>query len=117
MSGQRYTEGFVVNDVERYRPQFREVLVSSNTVKKGDTVSIRIVPAYGEAFGGTKKNSNENFRLEKNWEAEVLDLIDYTDFSFRFKGISGGTETITFILADMDALVSNKKTVAVTVTE
>lgn len=122
---------FIVNDIDRYRPRFKEVIVSidlyrprfeeaivpSNHMNKGDTVSITIVPAYGKAFTGQKKNSNVNISLEKIWNADILDLVDYTDFSFEFKGIAEGTETITFILADLDALVCSKHEVTITVTE
>ncbi len=114
---QQYTEDFVVNNINQYRPQFKEVIISSDHIKKGDTVSIKIIPSYGEAFTGQKKNSHVNISLEKIWSAEKLDLIDYTDFSFKFKGIAEGTETITFILADLDALTCAKHEVTITVSE
>ena len=106
-----------VTDIEKYRPRFKEVIISSDHIKKGDTVSIKIIPSYGEAFIGQKKNSHVNISLEKIWSAEKLDLIDYTDFSFKFKGIAEGSETITFILADLDALTCAKHEVTITVSE
>ena len=108
---------FIVNDIEKYRPQFKEVIISSNQIKKDEMVSIQILPAYGEAFKDQKKNSNINLSLTKNWKADLLDLVDYTDFSFKFRGIAEGTETITFILADLDALVCSKHEVTITVSK
>lgn len=90
-------------------------MISNEHIKKGDTVFIKIMPAHGEAFTGQKKNSNVNIALEKTWTADKLDLVDYTDFSFKFKGIAEGTETITFILADLDALTCSKREVTISV--
>jgi hypothetical protein len=114
---QKYAESCVITDIERYRPRFDEVVVSSSAIKPGEELTIFIVPEYGKAFKDRKKGQPSSLRLEKIWTGNVLSLEKETDFFFRFKGIEEGTETITFILADTDALICAKHAVTITVSK
>lgn len=113
---QQYTEAFVVSDIERYRPRFDEIIVSSKVIKVGEEVTVYVVPAYGRAFGDKKVDNKSNFHLEALWEGKVLSLEKEAPFFFRFKGITEGEETINLILADLDALVCSKHSVIIKVT-
>lgn len=77
-------------------------------------MTVYIVPAYGKAFYNQNKQPLD-LRLESTWSGNILRLVKESRFFFRFKGIAEGTETITFILADLDALTCSKHDVTITV--